>query len=58
MRTRGLRWTEFATHWSSSLDEHVGNVEELTGHLKLIVEEERERRAAGELPESARRRPS
>ena len=53
MRTRGLRWTEFATHWSSSLDEHVGTVEELTGHLKLIVEEEREQRAAGKLPESA-----
>jgi hypothetical protein len=53
MRTRGLRWSEFQTNWSSGSDEHVGTVEELTGHLKLIVEEERNRRAAGELPESA-----
>ena len=53
MRTRGLRWVEFATHWSSGSDEHIGTVEELTGHLKLIVEEERSRRAAGELPEHA-----
>eukprot|EP00966_Prymnesium_polylepis_P252740 5842270-Prymnesium_polylepis.1 len=53
MRTRGLRWVEFATQWSSGGDEHVGTVEELTGHLKLIVEEERSRRADGELPDHA-----
>ncbi|KAL1511676.1 hypothetical protein AB1Y20_004966 [Prymnesium parvum] len=53
MRTRGLRWVEFQTHWSSGSDEHIGTVEELTEHLKLIVQEERSRRAAGTLPESA-----
>ena len=33
MRTRGLRWTDFATKWSSSLDEGVGTVEDLVGQV-------------------------
>ena len=34
MRTRGLRWTDFATKWSSTLDDDAGSVEDLSGHLK------------------------
>ena len=48
MRTRGLRWTEFKTKWSSCLDESAGTVEQLTGHLKEILIEEDEQRSAGE----------
>jgi hypothetical protein len=33
MRTRGLRWTDFATKWSSSIDEGVGTVEDLIGQV-------------------------
>ena len=50
MRTRGLRWTQFKTNWSSSLDDTVGTVEQLSGHLKEILEEEIQQREAGELP--------
>jgi hypothetical protein len=39
MRTRGLQWVEFKTGWSSSLDEDVGTVEDLAGHLKEIIAE-------------------
>ena len=53
MRTRGLQWADFRTRWSSTLDDDVGTIEDLTGHLKELVEEEQERRAAGELPEAA-----
>eukprot|EP00966_Prymnesium_polylepis_P331666 7387242-Prymnesium_polylepis.1 len=47
MRTRGLRWTEFKTKWSSSLDDSTGTVEQLTGHVKEILTEENEQRSAG-----------
>jgi hypothetical protein len=53
MRTRGLQWVEFKTAWSSGADEVVGTVEDLTGHLKQIIAEGRERRQEGELPEQA-----
>ena len=53
MRTRGLQWVDFSAKWSSTLDENVGTVEDLTGLLKELVEEEAERRAAGELPTEA-----
>jgi len=53
MRTRGLQWVEFKTAWSSGGDEDVGTVEDLTGHLKEILTEEAEQRAAGELPSEA-----
>jgi hypothetical protein len=53
MRTRGLRWTDFATKWSSTLDDDAGSVEDLSGHLKEIVEEECAQRAAGTLPTDA-----
>ena len=53
MRTRGLRWVEFATHWSSGSDDYTGSVEDLTTHLQMIVEEEKRRRSNGELPEHA-----
>ena len=47
MRTRGLRWTEFKTKWSSAIDDSMGTVEQLTGHLKEILTEENEQRSAG-----------
>ena len=53
MRTLGLQWVEFATHWSSGSNETVGTVPELTEHLKTILAAEHERRAAGELPSMA-----
>ena len=53
MRVIGLSWTEFKTNWSSSADAHVGSVEQLTGHLKEIIETEIERNQAGELPKAA-----
>ena len=53
MRTRGLQWVEFKTAWSSGADEEIGTVEDLTGHLKEILAEEAEQRAAGELPKEA-----
>ena len=52
-RTRGLQWVEFKTKWGSKLDDEVGTVPELTAHLKLILQTEGQRRAAGELPDSA-----
>ena len=59
MRTRGLRWVQFAAKWSSLLDGDVGTVEQLTGHVKEIILEERDRREAGTCyppPPPARRR--
>mmetsp|Transcript_23231 Transcript_23231/g.78393 ORF Transcript_23231/g.78393 Transcript_23231/m.78393 type:complete len:298 (+) Transcript_23231:166-1059(+) len=53
MRTRGLQWVEFAARWSSKTDESVGTVEELTGHLKELIEHERDLREKGELPDVA-----
>ena len=53
MRTRGLQWVEFKAKWSSSNDENIGTVDELAAHLRTIIEHERARRAAGELPSSA-----
>lgn len=53
MRTRGLQWVEFRKAWSSTIDENVGTVPELTEHLKMIISTERDRRARNELPESA-----
>ena len=53
MRTRGLQWQELKPQWSSSKDDDVGTVEELTGQLKEIVDHEREVRANGDLPEEA-----
>ena len=49
-----LQWVEFkAAKWSSSNDENIGTVDELAAHLRTIIEHERARRAAGELPSSA-----
>ena len=41
------------TKWSSKNDEDAGTVPELTNHLKEIINTERTRRQAGELPEFA-----
>ena len=53
MRTRGLGFVEFRTPWSSSKDESVGTVEQLTAPLREILIEEEERRVCGELPDVA-----
>ena len=53
MRTIGLQWVEYRAAWSSSKDEDIGTVDDLRGQLKELLEVERERRAAGELPEHA-----
>eukprot|EP00966_Prymnesium_polylepis_P172303 3984332-Prymnesium_polylepis.1 len=49
MRTIGLQWVEFKSQWSSGTDENIGTVSDLTGQLKEILEEERDR----EIPEAA-----
>ena len=36
MRTRGLQWVDFKAKWSSSLDAHVGSVEELTAQVSSL----------------------
>lgn len=41
MRCIGLSWSEWKTPWSSSTDEVVGTVEQLTSHLKAVLEEEK-----------------
>lgn len=43
MRVIGLRWVEFKSHWSSSGDEHVGTVDDLTQQLRDILVDEAER---------------
>lgn len=49
MRVVGLGWIEFKSHWSSSADENVGSVADLTNQLAEILEEEQER----QIPEAA-----
>ena len=53
MRVIGCGFIEFKTPWSSSKDETVGTVADLTELLIEILNEEREREWAGELPEVA-----
>jgi hypothetical protein len=50
MRVIGLGFVEFKTAWSSSNDETVGTVDDLTAQLHDILVEERERRDCSELP--------
>lgn len=50
MRTIGLSWSGWKTPWSSSTDEHVGTEDELVGHLKALLEEEKSLEARGSLP--------
>lgn len=47
MRTVGLSWTELRARWSSTLDENVGTIKQLTMHLKEVLDEERRRRCRG-----------
>lgn len=49
MRVIGLGWVEFKSQWSSSKDESVGTIPDLTEQLKDILEEEAER----QIPEAA-----
>ena len=53
MRVIGLGFTEFKTAWSSSKDETVGTVADLSAVLTEILMEEEERRVCRELPEVA-----
>ena len=55
MRVRGLGFSEFRSRmrWSSSKDEDVGTVAELTALLQDILMEERELDCTGDLPEAA-----
>lgn len=50
MRTVGLSWTDWKTPWSSSNDEHIGSVEQLTTHLKEVLKEEQTLEQRGLLP--------
>lgn len=49
MRVIGLGWVEFKSKWSSSKDENIGSVSDLTTQLTEILEEEAHR----EIPEAA-----
>ena len=55
MRVRGLGFVEFRPRmrWSSSKDEDVGTIAELTALLEEILMEERDLDCSGDLPESA-----
>ena len=55
MLVRGLGFNEFRSRmrWSSSKDEDVGSIAELTSLLEEILMEERELECGDELPESA-----
>ena len=53
MRVVGLGFDEFRTKWSSSKDEVIGSVDDLTAHLKEILLEEQERLQEGSLPDAA-----
>lgn len=50
MRVVGLSWTDWATPWASSKDEHVGTLCQLVTHLKEVLKEEKSLRERGELP--------
>lgn len=54
MRTVGLGWTEVKARWSSAVDEQVGTVEQLTAHVKEVLQLEASRREAGSLPSKER----
>ena len=53
MRVIGLGFVEFTPAWSSSKDEEIGTVEDLTTLLKEILMEECERDCCGDLPDAA-----
>ena len=50
MRVSGLSWVEWKTPWSSSIDKHIGTVQQLKAHLKEVLDEERQLLQEGELP--------
>lgn len=50
MRSIGLSWTEFTGQWSSSKDEDIGTVPQLTEHLNTILKFEADKRRKNELP--------
>lgn len=50
MRTIGMSWTQFQGKWSSSKDEEIGSVQQLTDHLKVILVEEAAQRRDNVLP--------
>ena len=54
MRVIGLGFVEFATPWSSSRDELIGTVEDLSTLLRNILTEENAMRIDGDLPKVRR----
>jgi hypothetical protein len=53
MRVIGLGFDEFKLAWSSSKDETIGTVEDLTEQLREVLIEQQEREACDELPDVA-----
>ena len=53
MRVVGLGFDEFKPAWSSSKDQYVGTVDDLSDQLRAILMEEQQRRNEEELPEAA-----
>jgi hypothetical protein len=53
MRLIGLGWTQFETRWSSSSDETVGTVDNLSGLLKDILAHKTAERRLNNLPKEA-----
>lgn len=50
MRVVGLSWSEWATPWSSSKDEQVGTIGQLTAHMQEVLAREASLKERGELP--------
>lgn len=55
MRTIGLSWNQFQARWSSSKDDLIGTVQQLSDHLKEILEEEDRQRRDKSLPSKTQR---
>ena len=53
MRVIGLGFVEFVPAWSSSKDEQIGTIADLTELLESILMEERDRDCSDELPTAA-----
>ena len=55
MRVVGLGFDEYKPAWSSSKDEFIGTVDDLSEQLREILLEEEQRRGDGELPQAGGR---
>ena len=54
MRCIGLSWTDWVTPWSSSTEENIGTVQQLSDHLKQVLAEEQALEKPGLLPSKER----